>query len=312
VSYTKREFYFTSSDGISRVYAEICVPDVPARAVILLSHGMIDHVGRYEYLKEEFTRRGFIVAGNDHIGHGRTAPDADSLGVMPKEGAYRIVDDLYTVNRTLAEEFPHLPRVLLGHSMGSFMARLYAARYGESIDGIIIHGTGGKNPALGAGKMLVNLIAKFKGDGHRSELVRSLAFGAYNKRFDPEEGPDAWLTTRSELVRDRATDPYTTFTFSLSGYRELFRALGECNSKKHFDAYPKELPTLVISGADDPVGDYGKGTEWVHGQLYLAGVRNLTLKLYDGARHELFNESCRAEAAGYMADWINERVIARK
>ena len=311
MSYTKKCFTFASSNGRDDVYAEILVPDTEPIGILQISHGMIDHSGRYEYLKELLTSRSLIVAISDHIGHGRTARDRDDLGYLGKDGRHRIVDDLYTLNRILHEDYPNLDTVLFGHSMGSFMARLYAERYPDSIKGVVIHGTGGKNPALIPGLAVVNIIGAIKGDRHRSELVRGLAFDGYNKRFDKSEGSDAWLTSVPELVADRKTDPYTSFTFTVSGYRELFSALGECNSPAHFAAYPKELATLIVSGRDDPVGDFGKGVEWVYGQLSKNGAGDVTLKLYDGARHELFNERERDAMNAEIIDWICE-VLARK
>lgn len=292
--FTRREFSFSSADGYSTVWGEICLPEGEPKGILMISHGMIDHIGRYEFVKEYFTRHGYAVAGNDHIGHGRSASSPEAFGYLGDRGVDSIVDDLHTANLLVRRELGDLPVILLGHSMGSFMARVYATRYPESIDGIIIHGTGGKNPVLPFGKLLVSLVGLVKGDSHRSELIRSLAFGAYNKRF-PNEGADAWLTREGSLVADRATDPYTSFTFTVSGYKALFDALGRANSKSHFSHYPISLPTLIASGEEDPVGDYGKGVRWAYEGYLNEGVKDLTLKLYPGARHELFNESGREE-----------------
>ena len=308
MGYTVSEVNYLSSNGKDKIYAEICVPDTEPRGIIQISHGMIDHFGRYSYLKERFTELGFIVAGNDHIGHGRSAESSEDLGYLGARGAEHIVDDLYTFNGILHTRYPRLRTVLLGHSMGSFMARLYAEKYPDSIYALIIHGTGGKNPALLPGKAVVMAIELFRGERHRSELIRKLAFGLYNKRFDPSEGDEAWLTSVPGLVKDRATDPYASYTFTVSGYRELFRALGACSSREHFASFPRRLPTLVISGKDDPVGNYGKGVRWVYESLKRRGVKNLTLKLYEGARHELFNEREREKIVNEMAEWIGETI----
>ncbi len=292
MSYIRSDFTFTSTDGKNTVYAVKFVPcDRPVRAVIQISHGMIDYIDRYTSVAQYFTERGFVVAGNDHLGHGRTAASADDLGYFAKAGGRELViSDLYKMNSLLREEYPDTPLILMGHSMGSFLARIYAVKHPETIDALIIHGTGGKNPMLAMGKAVISLLTKIYGDRHRSKLVNSLAFGSYNSKFPKSEGENAWLTRDTERVACRQTDPYTSYTFTLSGYADLFGMLGECNSKEWYANYPKGMPTLVISGEMDPVGDYGKGVREVYSGLLSAGVENLTLKTYPDCRHELFNE----------------------
>ena len=306
MGYTKRNISFPSSDGINTVHGEIYIPEGEVRGIVLISHGMIDYVGRYTLLAEYLTSRGYIVAGNDHLGHGLTAKCADDYGFFAKKDGYKLViEDLKSMNRIVREEYPELRAVLLGHSMGSFMARLYAEKYPETIDGLIIHGTGGKNPLLPLGKLVIKLTRLFRGDRSRSKLVTSLAFGAYNKRFDPSEGEWAWLTRDIPLVAGRNSDPHTSFIFTSAGYADLFRVIGLSNSKAHFKAFPKGLPTLVVSGEEDPVGDYGRGVRFVHDSLKGAGVENLKLKLYPGARHELFNEINRDEVFADLCEWLS-------
>ena len=305
MGYTKRNISFPSSDGINSVHGEIYIPDGEKRGIVLISHGMTDYVGRYTLLAEYLTAQGYIVAGNDHLGHGFTAKSSEDYGFFAKKDGYKLViEDLRSMNRIVREEYPELSAVLLGHSMGSFMARLYAEKYPETIDGLIIHGTGGKNPLLPLGKLVIGLTRLFCGDRSRSKLVTSLAFGSYNKHYDPSEGECAWLTRDISLVSGRGTDPHTSFIFTAAGYADLFKVIGLSNSSAHFKAFPKKLPTLVVSGDDDPVGDYGKGVRFVHESLEKAGVENLKLKLYPGARHELFNETNRDEVFADLCEWL--------
>ena len=198
--------------------------------------------------------------------------------------------------------YPSLPVFLLGHSMGSFLARLYANRHPHSIQGLIIHGTAGKNPVLPLGKLVVAVGKLFHGGRYRSSFVASLAFAGYNSRFPKEEGEHAWLTREISRVSSRDEDPFTNFTFTLSAYGDLFSMLGQANSATWFRAYPKELPTLIISGDADPVGAYG--AEYVYKHLLLAGSSAVTLKLYSDCRHELFNEINREEIFAYISEWI--------
>lgn len=309
MSYTYKELTFASSDGKNTVHAQMYVPTTPVRAVVQLSHGMIDYVGRYKELAEYFADRSIAFVGNDHLGHGATAASDEDFGYFADDGGYNyVIDDLYRMNNVIKQVFPGAPVVMLGHSMGSFMARLYATKYPDSINAIIIHGTGGRNPLLAPGMILAKIIRALRGGHHRSNLINTLAFGSYNKRFPKEEGNDAWLTRDIERVATRPTDPYTNYRFTVSGYIDLFTVLGKSNETEWFLQFPKDMPTLVISGDADPVGDYGKGVEFVYNNLSAVGAKRVSLKLYRGARHELFNETNRDEVYRDLLAWIEENV----
>ena len=313
MSYKCEKFTYQSSDGKNTVRATVFAPaDREAVGIVTLSHGMRDYVDRYKNLAEYLTERGYILAGNDHLGHGETAACPEDLGYFAERDGYSyVLDDLYRMNSEIKSAYPGLPVVLLGHSMGSFLARLYAEKYSDSVDGVIIHGTGGRNPLLGIGKTIISFIRRIKGDRHRSPLVTGIAFGSYNKRFDSSEGEEAWLTRDLSQIAGRDTDPYCAFTFTAAGYADLFNMIGLCNTDAHFAAYPKTLPTLIVSGEDDPVGDYGKGVKFVYEKLKNAGVSKLDVKLYPGARHELFNETNRQEVFADIYGWISEVAQAK-
>lgn len=305
MSYTYKEFFLPSCDEKNTLHGEMYIPEGKIVGIVQLAHGMIDYVGRYTALAEYLTAQGYVLAGNDHLGHGKTAAEEADFGFFAERDGYKlVVDDLYKVNRYLAEEFPSVPLVLMGHSMGSFMARLYAVKYPESISALIIHGTGGPNPLLAPGVLIAKLIKLVRGSRHRSKLINTLAFGSYNSKFTPEEGANAWLTREIELVAGRDSDPYTSFKFTTAGYLDLFAALGGSNKATWFASFPKNMPTLVISGEADPVGDYGKGVRYVYDKLTEAGANKVTLKLYPDARHELFNETNRDEVFADMAAWL--------
>jgi alpha-beta hydrolase superfamily lysophospholipase len=306
MNYNFNEYRFPSSDGKNTIYAEIYTPKhMTPKGIVQLAHGMIDYVGRYEALGKYLAGRGIALVGNDHIGHGKTAACAEDLGYFADRDGYKtVVDDLYRTNALIKGTFPEKPVILLGHSMGSFMSRLYAVKYPESISALIIHGTGGANPLLAPGKLVAKLIRAIYGTRHRSKLITALAFGSYNSHYPKEEGENAWLTRDVARVATRQTDPYTNYMFTVSAYIDLFNALGESNSKVWYENYPKDLPTLIISGDDDPVGDYGKGVREVYENLASKNLKNLTLKTYEGARHELFNEINSDEVFEYLLGWI--------
>ena len=297
---------YPSSDGKNTIYTELYIPDGEPVGIIQLAHGMVDHVGRYRHFAEFVVRRGYIFAAADHLGHGRTVASADDYGYFaPRDGYKLVIDDVRGLNEYLHREYPDLPIVLIGHSMGSFITRLYVNKYPDTVSGYICHGTAGKNPAAPFGIALIGIMKKLFGDRHRSNFVRSLADGGYNGRFDKSEGDTAWLSRDGARILETRDPEIPNFTFTLSAYGDLFRLLRNSNAKDWFSGYPKELPTLIMSGADDPVGGFGKGVMQVYRGLERAGVKNLGLKLYPEARHELFNEINSDEVFSDIIAWAD-------
>lgn len=311
MNYNYEKITYPSSDGIHTVHADIYTPKFKtARGIIQLAHGMVDHPGRYLNLIEFLTGEGYIFAGNHHLGHGRTAGCEEEFGYFAKKnGVDYVLRDMHTMNKFLCDTYPALPLILLGHSMGSFLARLYVMRHPHSMRAVIIHGTGGPNRLTPIGKLLARGIALVKGERYRSRLVLALAMGSYNKKFDKSEGKNAWLSRDTAAISGKESDPLASFSFTLSGYCDLFTMLEECNSRAWFEAYPKDMHTLIISGEDDPVGNYGKGTSEVYRRLMLSGASELELLHYPGARHELFNETNRDEIFLDMKKWLDGVVI---
>ena len=314
MSFIKKEISFPSSDGKHTVHGEIYEPQgEKPRGILQISHGMIDYVGRYEVLAEYLCERGYILAGNDHLGHGHTAKSCpEDYGFFADEGGVEyLLSDLNAMNGELKKLYPGLPIILMGHSMGSFLSRLYAVKYPESISGHIIHGTGGPmGPILPLGKLMVKLNSALFGNRNRSKFIRSLAFSGYNSKFPKEDGHNAWLTRDVARVAVRDSDEFTSFYFTVSAFYDLFTAIGRSNSRNWFKSYPKEMRTLVMAGDMDPVGSYGKGPSCVFRKLTEAGCKRVDVKLYPGARHELFNETedCRLEAFADIVSWLDATV----
>ena len=296
---------FPSTDEKHTIYAEIYTPKTEApRAVIQLAHGMVDHAGRYKLLAEYLTGKGYIFAGHHHLGHGKSVSSPDEFGYFADKGGVNfLLRDMHRFNRYLRDEYAPLPVIVFGHSMGSFITRLYIERYPHSIKGAVIHGTAGKNPALPLGRILSKIIQKTHRQHHRSKLVHDLAFGASNSAF-PKEGTRAWLSRDPELAEEM--DEYIGFLFTASGYCDLFKMLAQCNRQDWYDHYPIRMPTLIMSGTADPVGGKNaKGPKEVCEGLVAAGCTDITLKLYDGARHELFRETNRDEVFADLGAWLD-------
>ena len=307
MNFELHEISYPSKDGIHNIHGEIYYPTkVSPKAILQISHGMVDYVERYLPLIRFFTNEGFIVAGNDHLGHGKSVNSSDEFGFFAKKGGTELViSDLHSMNRYLRHNYPARPVFMLGHSMGSFIARLYAEKHAYALAGLVIHGTSGPNPAVPLGKALASFVGLFCGCEHKSKLIGKIAFAGYNKRFPKEEGSTAWLSSDYDAVKDKHNDERGAFTFSVSGYRDLFTFLGKSNSKEWFKKYPKTLPTLIMSGDMDPVGNFGKGPTQIYKRLLIEGVENLDIKLYQGARHELFNEKKKDEIFSDLLNWLN-------
>lgn len=302
-----REISYLSSDGKTRVKGYFWAPVTGTpRAVIQLSHGMCEYVQRYDAWARRFAAAGFVFCGNDHLGHGNTAPDEDELGFTAvRGGADYLVEDVHTMTRHAMAEYPDVPVVLYGHSMGSFVARLYLTRYGDELAGAILSGTAGPGQPTGVALRLARSIEKSKGAHHRSRLLTSLAFGAYNKKFKKEEDVKSWLT-RDKDVRERyIADPFCRFVFTAAGYETLFCLLGAVSDKKWADGVPKTLPILLIAGEMDPVGSYGRGVRAVHERLLRAGC-DARIRLYEGGRHEMHNEWNKDEVFSDLVAYLEE------
>lgn len=306
MNYNFNEYRFPSADGKNTIYAEIYTPKhVAPRGIVQLAHGMIDYTGRYTALASFLCDHGFIFAGNHHLGHGKSVADSNDFGFFAERDGYKyVIKDVHSMNKYLHKTHPDLPIILLGHSMGSFISRIYVAEYSSTVSGLIIHGTGGPNPLVGVGKLLAKIITSFYGSHHRSELINNMAFGSYNKRYPKEEGHNAWLTRDLLKVADRDTNEFTSFKFTVSGYTDLFTFLATSNSKSWFKRYPTKMPTLIMSGDMDPVGNYGKGPAYVYKQLMINGASDVTLKMYEGARHELFKEINADEVFLDILTWL--------
>ena len=277
----------------------------PPRAILQISHGMCEYIGRYADFAAYMVQHGFAVCGNEHLGHGAGCAPEDLGYFGPGDGIGCVLKDLRTMNRMAHERWPGLPLFLLGHSMGSFFAREYAARYPGTLDYLIISGTGGPNPASAAGLAVIRMSMAIKGDRARSGLVNKLAFGSYLRHVPHPDTPYDWISRDKEIVSRYAKDPLCTFVFTLNGFQVLVSVQDLVNRKD----WASRLcaghcpPILLVSGDEDPVGAYGKGVRQVYEMLKQAGAPDVHIKLYPGARHEVLNETNRTQVYEDILTW---------
>lgn len=306
----KNEYTFPSHDGLTPIHVIEWLPDGEVRAVLQIAHGIAEYAARYEAFAASLAAQGFAVVANDHIGHGQSmAPGAEPLYFGPKGSWNTVVDDIYELRSLTGRKFPGVPYALLGHSMGSFLARTYLIRYPGTVDAAIIMGTGQQSAALCAGGKLVAAVeARKVGEEHPSPVVDKLAFGAYNKLFAPNRTAFDWLSADEENVDRYVADPLCGGSASIGLFREMLSGISFISSSENLKKMNANTPILFVSGAMDPVGDCGKGVKLAYESFRKSGVRDVTMKLYPEARHEILNDFCREEVFRDLADWLSRRL----
>lgn len=302
----RKEYRYPSSTGVAEIFARSWSPaDGEIKAVFQLIHGMAEYGERYEEMGKAFCEAGYAFFINDHVGHGKSVGDKPVYGYFgadKNKAGMGFVEDAHKLTLIAKDEFKK-PVILMGHSMGSFVARSYITKYSKDILGAVFCGTAGPNPALGAGLALASIISKVKGEKHPSKLIDSIAFGAYNKRCQGRT-PFDWLSVNTENVDKYIADDLCGFLFTASGYKNMFELLGFVNSEEWYNKVPK-LPLFFIAGTEDPVGEYGKGVQKVCDGLKNTG-HNVDLKLYDGLRHEIHNEDERFDVYADIIAWCDK------
>lgn len=292
-----------SSDNIHTLKGKIFIPEGEINGVFHLVHGMTEHIDRYDGFFDEFAKRGYVCCGYDNLGHGKTANNAEELGfIAHKKGYDYLMRDVKVFSDKIRKNYPNVPYILMGHSMGSFIVRGTAVNYVLDPDKLIICGTGGPNIASGAGLLLTDIFKLLFGEKHISNIIDKTAFGTYNKRFDGTS-PYNWLTKDSEAIKKYSKDDYCTFKFTVSAMHDLVKLNRIANSRKFFRELDPKIPVLIVSGDCDPVGNYGKGVKKVYNKLKKG--RNVTLKLYKDGRHEIHNDTCKEEMIKDILEFID-------
>lgn len=298
-----RELSVPSCDNIHKLKVKVYVPDTEPVGIFGIIHGMTEHIDRYDRFMRDMAECGYIVYGHNHLGHKDSVTLDTELGFIASNNGWDLLcRDSAAVYEHIKGLYGALPFYLLGHSMGSFIARITAEKY-LTPDKLIIMGTGGPNPLASVGLSLIKLIKKVKGERHVSPFIYSMAFGSYNKRFS-DDGEHGWLTKDKAVREQYAIDKYCTFKFSVSAMGDLMTLLDRSNTKKWAKALTeKKIPILLVSGENDPVGDYGRGVEKVHAMLKDAGAV-VTMKLYPDYRHEILNDDSYGEVVSDIKSFI--------
>ncbi len=302
----REDFTYESRDGINKIHAVRWMPDdLKPIGILQIVHGMAEHVERYEDFANFMCSKGFIVTAEDHLGHGKTAADGIYGYFCKKDPATVVVRDVHRLKKITQEQFPGLPYFILGHSMGSFILRNYLYRYGSGIDGAIVMGTGMQPKIVVIGLKVTSFLACVFGKAKKPcPFINNVGFGAYQKQIPNPRTSNDWLTKDDKVVDIYNEDPLCGFIFTGNGFKTLSELILRLYKKTNLEGMPKDLKILITSGASDPVGDYGKAPKAVFDSYKALGLTNVSLKLFDGDRHEILNETDKEQVYTYIYEWI--------
>ncbi len=302
----KTEFYYPSHDGLTKIHATVWEPAGVPVAVLQLCHGMCEHMGRYDDFANYMAENGYYVVGNDHLGHGASVVSEEKHGYFADpNGNECVIADIHTLRTRTQEKFPELPYFMLGHSMGSFLVRQYIEDYGKGLAGVIVMGTGSQaNITLALGKMACKRSARKHGWAYHDDWIERMAFGRYNKQFEPARTPSDWLTKDEAIVDSYKYDPWCSFTFTVNAYYHMFSGIQEAQKMSRMEKIPNQLPMFLVSGALDPVGANGKGVKKAYQSYKRANMSDIMMQLYEGDRHEILNELDRDEVYADLLTWM--------
>ena len=305
----KTTFAVTSTDNTTTLRG-ICWEN-PAtatpRGIVQLLHGMAEHIERYDEFARFLVSQGFIVVGHDHLGHGHSVHQTE-----PRHGFFTqekspdvVVADAYQVTALMQARYPELPYYVLGHSMGSFVLRNYLTLHSQQINGAIIMGTGGPQPALKLALPLVTALNRWA-PAQTNHVLDQLAFASFSKHFPEKRSAFDWLSKNQANVDHYLADPLAGFVFTNNGFYTLFHLMARATAKNWFTHVEKTLPLLIMSGEQDPVGDFGRAPRQLAQTLSGAGFSAVTLHLYPQLRHEILQETEKALVMSDIAHWLKK------
>lgn len=303
-------FTFKDQDGIG-IFVYKWAPDSePPKAAIQISHGLAEHAARYERVAEALTSEGYICYADDHRGHGKTAGEIENTGYLGPGGWDSTVKAQKMLSDIIKKENPNIPLFLIGHSWGSLMAQDYIQQWGSNLKGVILSGTNGYIDVklLEVGQILLKKHLKKLGPKHRNEQVKNMTFGMYNKPYEPAETEFQWLSRDQDEVNKYVNDPYCGFVCTTSLFLEALDGLGKIWKEENERRIPLELPIFLISGSDDPSNEMTKNLLILIERYQNYGIKDLTYKIYEGARHEVFNEINRDEVFKDVIDWLDSHL----
>ena len=308
---TTTDFTFASTTGCNKLHAHMVVPDGQVRGVVQIAHGIAEYIDRYDPFMQFLAQNGFVAVGNDHLGHGKSITIPEEQGFFAeKDGWQFVLDDMNKLHQMTAEKFPGVPYIFFGHSMGSFLTRHYVIQHPDQPALVIICGTGHQEPAMvNAGYTMAKLAVGIFGPRKIGKLLNNVAFGSYTKGIENLRTPNDWLNRDPKEVDKYINDPLCGFVPTVSVFRDMMGGVKFITDPQNIAKMNKKTPVLFIAGGDDPVGEHGVGVKRAYQAFKDAGVQDVSIKLYPGARHEILLETNHEEIFNDVLAWINEKLI---
>lgn len=304
---TREEFYVNSSDGVHMIHGyRWYEPAMKIKGILQMVHGMLEYIDRYEELAEFMASSGYFVIGHDHLGHGESVSNASELGYVGKYGAVLWLRDIELIRKMAASYAPKAPYILLGHSMGSFLVRRYLIYHAKRIDGAVIMGTGHQSSVMvkaGIGLTYMSMLQRGH-KGHNS-FLNNMTCSGFAKRYPDNARTGSWMSRDPQVLVSALQDPKMNFEFTLNAFEALFRTVEETVDPKRAERMPKELPLLLLSGDEDPVGENGKGVRRFESMLKKIGMQDVTCILYPENRHELIHDLDKEQVMKDILNWCS-------
>jgi len=302
------ENYFVESDDGKKIYVYKWIPEVPARAAIHIAHGLAEYGVRYDLTARALNARGYLVYAHDHRGHGRTAGSPEMCGSLARrDGWNRAVRDISVLLRAERVENPGLPMILLGHSMGSFMAQQMMYQHPDLMDACALSGPSGKPDMRAYFFRAMAFLERIRiGTNGNSTLLHRLSLKSANKAFEPVRTSFDWLSRDTAVVESYVADPYCGWIGPSQLWIDLTCGLLEPARPSNLKRIPRNLPVYIFAGTKDPVSHGGKRLEQLIGAYRRAGLTNVRLRLYRDGRHEMLNEVNRDEVIADLLAWLDE------
>lgn len=305
-----QEFYFTSSTGRNQIRVKKCVPDGQPRAIVQIAHGIAEHVDRYSEFMEFLASHGYLVVANDHLGHGKSVGKNELMGFFASEDGWPyVVGDMERLHDRMHKEYPQLPYVLFGHSMGSFLTRTFIIKHPDKYDAVILSGTGHQvKPLVLGGYAMASTAVKLYGPTKIGKKLNAVAFGSYTKGIENYRTEFDWLSRDEAQVDKYIADPLCGFVPTVSLFRDMMGGIKFVTDKKNINTMSKTQPVYFMSGDRDPVGDNGAGVERAYKAFCDAGLHDVMIRLYPGGRHEMLNEINKDDVYKDILAWLEEKV----
>ncbi len=299
----KTEFTFRSSNGKTTLHAYIWAPDSTPKAVIQISHGITEHMGRYEEMGEYFASRGYAVAGHDSLGHGASMDPTDPKPMyFGPDGSWKfIVEDMRLCCEELKRRFPGVPYCLLGLSLGSFAVRCLQGQYPDIADMAVWAGTCHMSGAeIAIARAITKMEQRRFGDSEDTPLIHKLTMGTYNKYFEPCRTGSDWLLATPEALDVYVADPLCGDGFTVGSFRDLLDGMKQCCNEAFMQRMNRSTPILLMSGEKDPVGKFGKSVAVVRDQLRKNQFQHVEMQMFEGMRHDIFREKDHLTTFRYL------------